>query len=237
MPAQAYPFNFDKQFEKYVKQFLRIFSGIQVQDGVDRDGDGQNKLRQVPVYYGTPERIVSSVLTKRRSFTNPTVPILAGAIESFELDEERKGPTKYHRESVTYKDSAGNYKQTQRMIGPPMTLNLSLSIYASSNDEMFQLLEQILLIFNPKVTIQKSEDIIDQNYLSQVELVSIDPEFNQPLSTEEKIMITTLQFRTNVRLNYPHVTYDNELIEKIVTNIFDETIETVQIENLETTDT
>jgi len=235
MPTK-YPHHYGRQFESYIKQFLRIFSGFQVRDGVDRDGDGENDLRSVPVYYGNATRIVSSVLNKRKSFTNPVIPLMAGFLQSIEINQDRRMPNMYHRDVISYKDSDGNLQRTERMMGPVVNLNLGLSIYGSSYDEVMQLLEQILLVFNPKVTIQKSEDLLDQNYISQVELESIDPEINMPLSTEERTMVTTLNFRTEVRLNYPHILTNEEMIEKITANIYDDTVEVQNIESLEITD-
>jgi len=227
--STPYPWNYDQQIEGYVTQFLRIFSGIQVRDGVQRNGS--YNYRQPPVMFGDPTRIVSSVITKRRSFTNPVVPLMAGHIRSIEMDQESRGPQKYHEDVVSYQDATtGDFKTLKRLLGPPLTLQMQLSIYASSNDELLQILEQILLIFNPRVTIQRSEDITDFNYLTQIELTQIEDNIQSPLSTEEKVFLTSLSFTMPIRLNYPH-TESSGVIKQIVQNMYDDTIEIIKIDD------
>lgn len=235
--AETYPWNYNKQFEAYITQFLRIFSGIQVRDGVKRENDSY-KFRKVPVYYGPPTRITSEILNKRSSFPNVSLPLISGNLESISINTDRRGPTKYHEDKVSYKDSTGTYKTNQRLVGPALTLSLKVSIWASSNDELFQILEQLLLMFNPKVTIQKSTDIEDSNYITQVELTEISRNINTPLGTDSKTFQTDLQFSVDARMNYPFLVGEGGIIEKIITNVYDETNESdpVLLDSVETTE-
>lgn len=220
MAQQIYPWNYNQQFESYIAQFLRIFSGLQVRDGVERDGE--YNFRKVPVYYGNATRIVSEILNKRSTFPNTTLPLMSGHLESLSIDTDRRGPGKYHKDNVSYKDAQGTFQTRERMIGPSLQMSMTMSIWASSNDEMFQILEQILLIFNPKVTIQKSDNIIDSNYITQVELNDINDQINRPLSSDSKIFQTELSFTSHARMNYPHLAGEGGVIEKIITNVYND---------------
>lgn len=230
----TYEWNYDAQVEKYVTQFLRVFAGIQVRDGVQRDGS--YNFRKVPVMFGDPSRIIAHVINKRQSFPNPVIPLMAGHITAIQLDTQHRGPTKYHKELISYQNDNGTYTETRRLLGPPFILSMELAIYASSNDEMLQILEQLLLIFNPKVTIQKTEDLIDHNYLTQIELSGIDYQNQSPLANNEKLYMTNLQFEMPIRLNYPHTATDG-VVEEIVANMYDETVEITKIDDITVDDT
>lgn len=218
----SYPFFYHEQFRKYIEQFLRIFSGIQVQYGVDRDGDGQLDTKKVPVFYGDMERIVATVLNERNPYHNVNVPLMTGYLSGIELDSQRR-KNKFYTDSVIIKDKDGERRVVRRLMGVPYKMNMSLSILAANRTQMLQILEQILVIFNPYITIQKSDSIEDWAYLSKVELVSVGSESTYPTGTNEQLLIYTLQFVVDVYLTFPKQDHD-KLIHDIDVTIRDTSI-------------
>lgn len=197
-----YPYRYSKQFERYLSQFGRVLSGFQVQDGVLRGTETEPYTRRVKVVYGSMSRIVASVLNKRSAFTNNTLPMIAFNLASIERDIENK-KTHHHEDHIVYKDGNDQRRAYRRLMGPAFTLSIDVSIYASSTDELFSILEQMLLIFNPRVAIQVDNDVRNSDYITEIELESIQNEINYPLGTESRIVQQSMTFRVPVRLAYP----------------------------------
>lgn len=209
-----YPYKYDKQFEKYIGQFMRVFNGFQTKDGVTRDGT--DNLKRVPVVYGNMSRIVASVLQKRGTFQNNRIPMMAVNLQSIEIDAERK-KSHQHIDSMMQNTD----KAFARLIGPPLNLNMELSIYASSTSELFSIVEQILLVFNPRVTIQVDNNVLNSDYISEISLESINKEIQYPMGTQEQVVMLSMNFKVPVRLRYPHET-DAPIIKQIIANILTE---------------
>lgn len=232
--SKVYPYLYNKQIEKFTGQFMRVFSGFQTQDGVTRNqnsfGATSNpKTQVVPVVYGAMDRIVATVLQKRDSFQSNRVPMMAVNLSAIEPDAERKKSHR-HIDSITYQDSDGTKRGVDRIIGPPFRLRYELTIYASSTSELLSILEQILLIFNPRITIQTDNNVFNSDYISEITLESISNEIQYPMGTNHQVVLTTLNFTVPVRLRYPY-NPDASYIEEIRANVFSRTMEGIVDEN------
>jgi len=207
-----YPYRYGRQFEKYLSQFGRVLSGFQV---LERDSSLQspNNTRPVKVVYGGMSRIVASILNNRDSFTNKTLPFMAFNLTGIEKDIENK-KTHHHVDHVVYKDAAGYPQAYERLMGPAFAMSIEVSLYASSTEELFSILEQMLLIFNPRIAIQVDTRVQNADYITSIELESINNEINYPMGTEQRVVQQSLTFRVPVRLSYPS-SDDASFIEEI----------------------
>lgn len=212
---QLYTYQNDSQVEKYISQFMRAMSGFQVKETYEG-----LEFRKVPVRYGSMDRIVASVLQGRDSMSNNPVPMMAVHLEGIEKDEDRK-VSHHHRDIVAYRKDSGEVASSERIAGPALTLNLELAVYASSTTQLFEIVEQLLLIFNPRITIQTDNDVFNSDYISEIELTSINTDTQYPLGTDHRVVMQTFGFRVPVRLRYPY-TVDGNVIETVKANIFDE---------------
>lgn len=218
--SNLYPYRYGKQFERYLSQFGRVFSGFQVQDGVARGSSYDPYTRRVKLVYGSMSRIVATILNKRESFTNGTLPMMAFNLTGIERDIENKKNSR-HVDHVSFRNTVGDIQAYERLMGPAFIMNIEVAIYASSTTELFSLIEQILLIFNPRVTIQTDTSVFNPDYLTEIELESIDNEINYPLGQEARVVQQSMNFRVPVRLSYPTNT-DASFIEDIRARIFAE---------------
>lgn len=232
MAAIPYTYRYSGQFRRYISQFLRIFSGLQVQYDVDRNKDGTNDFKTVKVYYGDMSRIVAKVLQKHSSFPATTLPLLAGYMQGLEIAQQNK-KAPYHTDSVSYTQTSTNTPQyMKRQMGVFYTIQMGLDIYASNMDQLFQILEQVLLLFNPRLTIQKSSDIFDWSYLTQVELTGINNEINYPMGNDAQVVMMSLEFSFDAMLNFPYLDNTN-IIKNVLINVKDDTITPTGIELLQ----
>lgn len=224
-----YPYRFDNQFEKYIAQFMRVFSGFQTQDGVERDGS--YNLKRVPVAYGNMSRIVATVLNNRDSFNSNRIPMMSVHMNGVRPDSERKRASMHH-DAMTVTKNATKVG-LERLIGPSFIMNMSVDIYASSTTELFSILEQILLIFNPRIAIQVDDSIHNSDYITEITLEGISPDIQYPMGENKQVVMLGLEFSVPVRLRYPHGTTNN-VINDIIVNILDDSssnIEPVHIDS------
>jgi hypothetical protein len=218
--ANTYPFYYQNAFKDYIKQFLRVFRGFQVEYDVDRDENGELDKKTCNIFYSDMDRIVANILHDDGHFVASSLPIISGYLTGIELNPELRH-SRYHAENVSRYNNNGSLVSEQKKMGVPYTLSMDLSIFTSNSNQMFQLLEQILMLFNPKLTIQKSDNIIDWTYLTEIELVSITPEANYPISTDERYIVWTLGFVFPVWLDFPAKEQQQGIIEQIEANILD----------------
>jgi hypothetical protein len=85
----------------------------------------------------------------------------------------------------------------------PYRVNLEVAIYASNTDQHFQMLEQILILFNPGVQIQISDSTFDMTKITTMELMGIRFEQNYPSAADRRIIQTTLDFSFPIYLSAP----------------------------------
>lgn len=223
---------YNSQFRTYISQFLRVFGGLKVQIGVDRDSDTVNDFLTVPVVYGSQDRVVAGILAKtHNTFGQNKLPIISGYLTSIDLDPEKR-QSKYHTEGTKVKTSSdSNFKTVTRRMGNPVKLNIDISIMTSNTDQMFQILEQILLMFTPTIAFQKSDDVIDWSYITRAELVVISNEENVPTSMDDRVIVYTLSFLIDAMLNYPAIVQEG-IIHEIQTKIHDVTFNPIILEEI-----
>lgn len=219
--ARPYTYFYNGQIKQHIAQFLRIFSGLQVQYGVDRDGSGTNDFKTVSVHYGDMDRIVANVLHKQNTFVATSLPLIAGYLVAIELAPEKK-MSKFHQENVSFQKNDSTRTVSQRVMGVPYRGLMDVSIFTSNGEQMFQLLEQILLMFNPTLGIQVNDNVHDWSYITTAELLSIANEQNNPSGIDERYIQQTLSFSFDFWLNYPYKEYD-KIIQQITSNVKDNT--------------
>lgn len=216
-----YPYRKSKQIRTYISQFSRVFAGFQTKDNTETDGT--DNLRRVPVVYGDMSRVVATILNKRDHRYRGEMPIMATNMVGIQpdLDENR---------SYVHEDTAitpDRQETATRLIGPAFIMNMELSILASSTEELLDLLENILLIFNPRVTLQVDPNVYNSDCITNITLTGIQPEFNYPMADSTKVVALTLTFDVPIRLRYPYSVADRGITEIALELINEPTNETL----------
>lgn len=225
--AEIYEYRRGEQLERHIGQFMRVFAGFQVSDGVQRNGSYLTK--KVPVVYGNMSRIVASILSKRDFLANQTLPIMAVNMSGLSPDLDNRRTQHYRDERVVSKPD-GKLGVLERLTGPAFIMNMELSVYASSTTELFDIIEQIVLIFNPRVAIQTSSDLYDADYITEISLTGFQPEMMYPMGTDKPVVMMTLQFEMPMRFKYPKG-FGDKIIEQIIANVKsdEDPVETITI--------
>lgn len=225
---------YDGQIRRYVTQLVRLFSNFSY-----KDGDG--KLTQVPVMYGDITRQVGHILRDNSENKIPSAPRIAVYITGLEQDRTRTSDasftSKVHLRERAYDSDNNEYLNTQgknytveRIMPSPYTLNVNIDVWSTNTDQKLQIMEQILMLFNPSLEIQTTDNYIDWSSLTVVELTNIS--FSNraiPIGTESEIDVAQLGFTTPIYLNMPAKVKKLGVITSVIMSIFDESKGTINL--------
>ncbi len=227
---------YDGQIRRYITQLIRLFSNFSY-----KDGDG--KLVQIPVMYGDITRQVGHILRDNSENKIPSAPRMAVYVTGLEQDRTRTADAsfvhKVHIRERAYDNTAKEYLNTQgknytveRIMPTPYTLNVNLDIWSTNTEQKLQIMEQILMLFNPSLEIQTTDNYVDWSSLSAVELTTINfTNRSIPIGTESEIDVGTLGFTTPIYLNLPAKVKKLGVITSVVMSIFDESKGTIELGN------
>lgn len=233
---------YDGQIRRYVTQFMRCFIGYKYKTGGETPEE-----RQVPVMYGDLTRQAAAIIKENSENKLLTVPKISCYISGLEMDQSRQGDFsfvgKMHLREQAYeldeqgqkvfKDYQGGGYTIERLMPVPYKLRLKADIWTSSTDQKLQLLEQILIMFNPSLEIQTTDNYVDWTSLSVVLMTGISwSSRTVPVGTESEIDITTLEFETPIYITAPAKVKKLGIIKNVVMNIFGESGQVMSIDDL-----
>lgn len=227
---------YDEQLRRYLLQFMRIFGGFQVKEG---KRDGVEYYNKVPVRYADMNRMVAHILKKGSENMVNSTPFISCSISSLLIARDRAAdPLLVDKVQIAerqYDNDAGEYVgqdgetkfpgnlyTTDRYMPVPYNLTMNIDIWSGNTDQKLQLLEQILILFNPSLVLQSSTNPLDWTSLFEVELTDIQwSNRSMPAGVDETIDIATLTFTLPIWLNPPAKVKRQKIINTIVTNITD----------------
>ena len=228
---------FDNQLRRYLLQFIRIFSDIKIEStpGV---------LKRVPVKYGDMNRMVANILRENSQNTVMSAPQMSAYITSLELAPDRRNDTMFVRKtravervydanSDTYGTEAGNRYSIDSYMPVPYTLNVQLDIWTSNTTDKFQIIEQIMTVFNPSVQIQTTDNVLDWSSIFEVELTGLTwSSRGVPAGPDSANDFASMQFKVPVWISPPAKVTKQRIIEKIVTSVFDKSVVTGELRSV-----
>lgn len=231
---------YDGQIRRYVTQFMRIFIGFKWQDG---DGNQQ----QVPVLYGDMNRQVANIIKENSENKMITVPKIACYITDLELDRSRLSDSSFvskvnirERRWTENEQGQRNYQNVQggnytveRLMPTPFKLTMKADIWTSNVDQKLQLLEQITVLFNPSIELQSTDNYIDWASLSVVELEGTQfSTRNVPQGVDTEIDVASLTFEMPIWISPPAKVKKLGVVQSIISNVFTESGDLVNLEDL-----
>lgn len=219
-------FFYDGQIRRYVTQFMRVFIGFKYQAG-----DGTQKY--VPVSYGDMTRQVASIIKENSENKLPVVPKISCYVTELELDKTRLSDATFvskmsvreraYDESGSYQSYQGTGYTVERLMPTPYKLTMKADIWTSNTDQKFQLLEQILVLFNPSLEIQTTDNYIDWTSLSVIDIENITFSSRTiPAGAESEIDICTLECSMPIYITPPAKVKKLGIVKNIIANVFTE---------------
>lgn len=210
---EAYYYN--KQLTKYILQFMAIFTDMQVQVGKNNIRD--EAFVTVPIHYGFMDRVVAAIFSDNTQNKPLGLPVMSAYMRDLQLDEQHFHGVGMERRQ-TFVPVGGLVPDDIQVVHQRMPLQcimtMELGIYASNSDQMFQMLEQILPLFNPQLTIQTSEGVLDWTRMTSCKLETMSMNPNYPIGTSRRIVQSVITFTLPIYIDTPADVRRN-FIEKV----------------------
>lgn len=224
-------FFYDRQIRRFLSQIISVFSFFEVEWG--KDGAGNVVYHRVPVKYATMDKMTAAIIKDNSENTMLSVPAMSVNITGLTYERERvQDPSfvdkmnvrlrRYDDNTGVTSTAAGNALTVERHMPVPYQLKFNVDIWTSNMEQKLQLLEQILVLFNPAFEIQSTDNYIDWTSLSYIHLEDVSfSNRSVPLGSEETIDIATLSFYCPIWLSPPAKIKKLGVIESIITSIYD----------------
>lgn len=230
---------YDGQIRRFLLQFARIFSNFDVEFGANEAGQGPGStvdtLVRVPVRYGDSSRQAQTILQNNSSSNMPATPLMTFYVTDLKYDRPRiQDPTfvsnmpvrqrTYDSMTDSYETTQGNAFTIERLMPVPFELTINLDIWTSNTNQKMQILEQILVLFNPSLEIQSTDSFLDWTSLSVLYLDNTKwTSRTIPVGTENPIDIATLTFKLPIWITSPAKVKKLGVVERIIASVFDGT--------------
>ena len=122
---------------------------------------------------------------------------------------------------TVYNQNQGRNYTVERLMPTPYKLTIKVDIWSTSTEQKLQILEQILVLFNPSLELQTTDNYIDWTSLSVLNLDSMAWSSRQvPTGTNSPIDIATLTLTTPIWISPPVKVKHLGVITRIVTNLW-----------------
>jgi hypothetical protein len=196
---------FNEQFKRYAIQFMALFSELRVRVGVS--AGLPPRLIRVPVIYGSRDRVVAwikSEQTQNKPLRLPAMSVFRRSIA--QAPDKKKGIGGTRRQTVARNNGQPfpeNVGVVRQLMPIPYRVIYELSIFASNQLQYDQIMEQILILFDPSVQFQTSDDPMDWAQITTAELTSIQDNVNFPAGADRRIIQAVLNFEVIVYLQGP----------------------------------
>lgn len=216
---KLHPYYYNSQIERYLIQFANIFTGFQVKIGT---GD-KERMISVPVMYGSQDKVVAAIAADSTTNKPLRLPVMSVNMSKLDLASELyRGVGQEDR--FTYLPSGEMFpeglKTLHRYMPIPYVISADLFILCSNQMQQLQLLEQLLVLFDPSLVIQTSDARFDWTKLTTVTLSSISLDETVPSAAEERLIQSHLVFGFPIYLT-PPAKKTSEFVETIKIRMHD----------------
>lgn len=223
-------FFYDRQIRRFLSQIISVFSFFDVEFG--RDDQGNTIYRRVPVKYATTDKMSASILKNNSENIMLNVPALSVYITGLEYQRDRmQNPSfvdkknirqkRYNSESDAFTNAPGNAFTVERHMPVPYSLQFNVDIWTSNTEQKLQLLEQLLILFNPDFEIQSTDNYLDWSSLSYMQLENVNYSSRTvPTGSDDQLDIATISFSCPIWINPPAKLKKLGVIESIITSIY-----------------
>ena len=218
---------YDEQLKRYLIQLIRVFSNFRVEENTEK-GKHYNR---VPARYGDMSRMVASILRNNSENVIDSAPFITVTIGSLQIARDRTfdpflvdttqvAEREYNQETDSYGTVQGNLYTTQRYMPVPYNLTINVDIWTTNTDTKMQIMEQILILFNPTLQLSQNDNPLDWTNIFELELTDITWSSRAiPAGVDEQLDIATMVFAVPIWLSPPAKVKRQSIIQQIQTDI------------------
>lgn len=227
------PYFYDRQIKRYLVQLLACFAGYQVMTGTQRDG--KSRFLDAPIIYGDFQQAFAYTVNGGSDNAVASLPLMSLYMTGMRQKAEwRQNPQhwEYYNYVERKKDGDGNYVinepgkrvTIERYMPVPYDMDFEVSVWASNNDQGFQIVEQIATQYNPDMDIQLSNSPADWIFLTSVIFqgeIRMEKSIPQGEPNPDPRYVFTMPFSTVVYMSPPAKVYTAKPIYEIQVPIKD----------------
>jgi hypothetical protein len=184
--------------------------------------------------YGDADRQVAVIMRQNSENVVQAVPRIAVYISGLALARDRLSDQTYvgkmhirERDidytdpaNPTYNSSQGKNYTVERLMPTPFKLTVKVDVWSASTEQKLQILEQILVLFNPSLELQTTDNYIDWTSLSVLELMDVTWDSRSvPQGNDSANSIATLTLEAPMWLSPPVKVKKLGVITNIITSI------------------
>lgn len=229
----ARQFFYSGQIRRFMLQFQKAFSFFRVEYGRDRDGNVS--LITVPCRYGDWSRQGAAALRENSENKLISSPMISYYITDMTYDRDRLQPPhfvdkrhirqrEFDEDTGQFTTRPGNAFTLERHMPVPYTLTINCDLWTSNQEQKNQLIEQMVVYFNPSLEIQSTDNWVDWTSLTRIEIANSQwTNRSIPMGTDSPIDIATWTFTLPIWITAPAKQKKLGVIRRIITSIFDET--------------
>jgi len=193
---------YDEQFRSYIVQFAAVFAGIKVMIG--KNEDNEPKLITVPIKNASMDRVVGWVKGEQTQNKPIRLPIMSFQFSGIDQAPDRRKAigmikrSSYMPSGHVFPDDIKVIEQRQPV---PYKAQFELAIWASNQDQHYQMVEQILTLFDPTLQLQNSDELFDTTRMTNMELVDIRFDETVPSGSDRRVIQTRMGFIVDLYLS------------------------------------
>ena len=215
---------YDGQIRRYIAQVIRVLSNFTV-----KYGDGT--IHRIPVVYGDADRQAATIMRQNSENVVNSVPRISVYITDLQLDRERLSDATYvgkmhirERDVIdgAYTQGQGRNYTVERLMPTPFKLTMKADIWTANTDQKLQVMEQLLVFFNPSLELQTTDNYIDWTSLTVLNLGNISwSSRTVPVGADTPIDIGTLTLDTPIWISPPAKVKHLGVITNIITSLYE----------------
>lgn len=228
----TFNYNYDNQIKHYILQVMAIFASMEIQHD-----DGE--MQRVHIRYANADRTAESILAGNTQNALLPLPMFTVTMSDIELAPDRKKGTGTIRRNLRAEPGAlaSEVEFVEQKQPMPYNFVFDVTFMASNLQHDFQIVEQILTLFDPILQIQTSDSRYDPAAITTITLNNVDDQTETIIGTERRIIKRNYNFTVAGWLSSPAIRVKN-LIERIQVNLYSVTnnIEEINLELFENAD-
>jgi hypothetical protein len=221
---------YDSQIKRFLIQFAKLFSMLEVEYG--KDPNGNPIYHRVPVQYGDSSRQAATIIANNSASNLPSTPLITYYITGLEYDQKRTQEPYFvdklnvrqralNPETGEYETTQGNAFTIERLMPVPYTLRLTVDFWTSNVQQKLQIFEQLGVLFNPSMEIQSTDNFVDWTSLSTVYQERLNWSSRSiPVGTGNPIDVMSWSFYLPIWISSPTKVRKLGVIQKIIASIY-----------------
>ena len=211
---------YHEKIRKSVSLFGRLFNNIYV---IRKNSAGGvlNQLK-VPLSYAPRKKFLERIRQNTDLDTDSKVAIKLPRM-SFEITSFVYDNTRQLTKLSNFKTFGSTVQQRQKFYSPvPYTINFQLNIYAKSQDDALQIVEQIVPTFNPQYTLTIKPFPVDYPDFKEdipiiIQSLSFSDDYEGSID-QRRTIVYTLDFEMKVSF-YGAIT-EGDIVREVVSDVF-----------------